>query len=308
MTDHPSSSTTRLAVLMSCYNRRDTTLSCLKSLTAQASPNIRIKVYLVDDGSTDGTAAAVSADYPETTILQGNGALFWVGGMRLAFAAAMQAGHDHYLWLNDDTILEPDAIATLIATHRALQAQGQSDAIVVGSVKDATSGLLTYGGRVRSTRHFYHKFQAVEPGDSPKQCDTMQGNCVLIPQSVAEKVGNIDDVFIHTMGDLDYGLRAGQLGCSVWLAPGYLGTCSQNSVRGSWVDTQTSVFERLQKVTQPKAFPLKAWTVFARRYKGRLWFLYWGLPYLRAVVGYRQLSASPTFRADSYRASSHADS
>lgn len=282
----------RLAVLMTCYNRRALTLDCLKRLQSQGD----FDVYLVDDGSTDNTSEAVKAHYPTVKILQGDGSLFWVGGMRLAFAEALKGSYDYYMWLNDDTILEQDALCSLLSTHHALTKKGYPNSIVVGSIKDADSGALTYGGRVRSTNHFYHKFQAVAPDKAPKQCDTMQGNCVLIPQSVAQQVGNIDGAFIHTMGDLDYGLRARKLGCTIWLAPGYLGTCSQNSVLGSWVDTQTSVFERLQRAIQPKAFPIKPWTTFARRYKGIFWFIYWALPYIRAVIGYKNLNASPTFR------------
>lgn len=283
----------RLAVLMTCYNRRELTLDCLRRLRSQCEG---FDIYLVDDGSTDKTSEAVKTHYPNVKVLQGNGSLFWVGGMCLAFGEALKHSYDYYVWLNDDTILEEDALHTLLKTHQSLSNQGYIDSIVVGSIKDSKTGVLTYGGRARSQKHFYHKFQAVEPDDKPKQCDTMQGNCVLIPHSVANKVGNIDKAFIHTMGDLDYGLRASKLGCTIWLAPGYLGTCSQNSVTGSWVDTEMSVFDRLKKVAHPKAFPIKPWTVFAKRHKGAFWFLYWILPYIRAVIGYRKLSASPTFR------------
>jgi GT2 family glycosyltransferase len=59
-------------------------------------------------------------------------------------------------------------------------------------------------------------------------CDTMHGKCVLIPRSVVQIVGNLDPAFVHYIGDWDYGLRTRQEGCTVWIAPGYLGTCSLN--------------------------------------------------------------------------------
>lgn len=283
---------TKLAVLITCHNRRDTTLACLQKLEQQ---DVNIDVYLVDDGCSDGTSDAVKQKYPAVKILKGNGNLFWVGGMQLAFAAALKEGYDYYLWLNDDTLLDPNALTKLLSNHYYLTRQGHPDSIIVGSTRDPLTGKATYGGAMRSKRWYSNKYEFVEPTGELQECDTMFGNCVLIPDSVAQKVGNLDSAFIHTLGDIDYGLRARKLGCSVWIAPGYIGTCSKNSVSGSWVDTKLPVHKRLMKLLQPKGYPIKAWTVFTKRHSGPFWFIYWLLPYLRAVVGYRDLNASPAF-------------
>ncbi|TFI54040.1 glycosyltransferase family 2 protein [Mastigocladus laminosus UU774] len=283
---------TKLAVLITCYNRRDTTLACLQKLEQQ---DINLDVYLVDDGCSDGTSDAVKQKYPAVKILKGNGNLFWVGGMQFAFAAALKEGYQYYLWLNDDTLLDPNALTKLLSNHDYLTQQDHPDSIIVGSTRDSVTGKATYGGARRSKRWYSNKYEFVEPTGELQECDTMFGNCVLIPDSVAQKVGNLDSAFIHTLGDIDYGLRARKLGCSVWIAPGYIGTCSKNSVSGSWVDTKLPVHKRLMKLLQPKGYPIKAWTVFTKRHSGPFWFIYWLLPYLRAVIGYRNLSASPAF-------------
>ncbi len=293
MTDEMDSK--KLAVLMTCYNRRDTTLVCLQALYKQ---NTIFDVYLVDDGSSDGTCDAVRANYPAVKILKGTGDLFWVGGMRLAFAEALKENYDYYLWLNDDTIVDPNALSKLFATHNDLIEKGFPNSIIVGSTRDAITGKPTYGGAVRSKHWYSNKYEFLQPSQEIQECDTMYGNCVLIPRSVAQKVGNLDPAFIHSLGDLDYGLRARKLGCSVWVAPGFIGTCSKNSVQGSWVDTNLPIGDRLRKALQPKGFPIRAWTVFARRHSGPFWFLYWFLPYLRAVIGYKNLSASPSFSVE----------
>ena len=274
---------------MTCHNRCDITLSCLQTLYQQKAI---FDVYLVDDGSSDGTAEAIKQEYPEVKILKGNGQLFWGGGMRLAFATAMEHKYEYYLWLNDDTFLNPDAISKLLETHQFLSKQGYAKSIVIGSVTDPVTGELTYGGRIPSKRLFSFKFDSIEPGKEPQECSTMHGNCVLIPDSVAEIVGNLDPAFIHAMGDLDYGLRARQLGCSVWIAPGYAGTCSKNSAVNSWADANLSSFKRLQKAIQPKAFPIKARATYTRRHNGVFWIFHWLLPYIRAVIGYKNLNFS----------------
>ena len=285
-------SAAQVAVLMTCHNRRETTLKCLAVLQQQA---VDFALYLVDDGSHDCTAEAVRDRYPAANILTGDGSLFWVGGMRLAYQAAAEREYPYYLWLNDDTLLDPEALQTLLTTHQSLAEKEQTKAIIVGSVQDPKTGALTYGGRTRPTRWYSFKFEPVPPAAMPQPCDTFQGNAVLIPNSVAQKVGNIDAAFVHNFGDLDYGLRARKIGCSIWTAPGFVATCAQNSAADSWVDTTLSVRSRLKKALQVKAFPLQAWTTYLRRHAGPAWFIYWPLPYLRAVIGYRNLANSPTF-------------
>lgn len=285
MNENKSNSTATIAVLMTCHNRREITLNCLDKLYRQ---EVDFDVYLVDDGCSDGTAKAIAKKYPQVKVLQGDGNLFWGGGMRLAFATAIEHGYDYYVWLNDDTILNPDGLSDLIATHQYLAQCGNNRAIVVGSVTDPVTGEYSYGGRIPSKRLFSFKFEAFKPGTKPQECTTMQGNCVLIPHSVVEVVGNIDAAFIHNLGDLDYGLRARQAGCTVWAAPGYVGTCAVNVGASSWGDTDLSLAKRLQKVFSTKAFPLKARAVYARRHKGTFWLFHWLLPYVRAIIGYRK--------------------
>ncbi len=284
----------QLAVIMTCFNRRSTTISCLRALYQQTNC-LDFDVYLTDDGSSDGTADALKAQYPAVNILQGNGKLFWAGGMRLAFAQAIEKDYDYYLWLNDDTILEVDAIERLFRVHQKLLEQSHENLIVVGTTKDVFTGKASYGGSIKSQKWYSNKYDFLGCTEYIEECDTFFANCVLIPGSVVQKVGNIDAAFIHSMGDTDYGLRARHKGCSIWVAPGYVGSCSKNSVRNSWVDTKLTILERLKKAVHIKAFPIKPWTVFCRRHSGFFWFVYWILPYVRAVIGYKNLAASPTF-------------
>ena len=107
----------KIAVLLTCHNRKKKTLQCLNALNIQEGLEVdyNIEVFLVDDGSFDGTAEAIVACFPNVHIIQGNGNLYWNQGMRLAWdTAAKTKDYDFYLWLNDDTILDKDAIINLI--------------------------------------------------------------------------------------------------------------------------------------------------------------------------------------------------
>jgi GT2 family glycosyltransferase len=287
----------RIAVLMTCHNRREKTLACLQGLSHQnLPPEVGIQVYLVDDGSTDGTAAAVKADFPQVKLIPGDGNLYWSGGMRLAFGMAMKEGYDYYLWLNDDTNLFPHALENLLATEVKLRSVGFSLCIVIGSVCDPENGKLTYGGcKRREWRLLPLHFSRVEPGTEPTRCETFEGNCVLIPHDVAAKrVGNIDPAFMHQLGDTDYGLRALRDGVTNWIAPGFVGTCSSNQVADTWMDWNLPLRVRLKKMAYTKGMDPGPWKAFVRRHGGPLWPLEWLWPYINLFLTHylrRELSA-----------------
>ena len=80
-----------IATIITCHNRKEKTLTCLTDLMNQdVISGIDLNVYLVDDGSTDGTGDAVKQNFPHVNILQGDGTLYWNGGMRFAFSEAMK--------------------------------------------------------------------------------------------------------------------------------------------------------------------------------------------------------------------------
>lgn len=280
-----------IAVLLTCFNRKQKTLACLEALFQQSLPaDVSLTTYLVDDASTDGTAEAVSQTYPQVKIFQGNGNLFWNGGMRFAFTEAMKDDPDYYLWLNDDTIMYPEALKTLLATSNQLAEQGETKALVSGSTCDPQTGQTTYGGVVRDHPILPFRYRILEPTQEAQPCDTIHGNCVLIPRSVVQLVGNLDPTFVHYIADWDYGLRAKQKGCTLWIVPGHVATCSLNPQVTKIA--ASNLAEGLQKMNTPKGLSFKdatlqppgEWKVFAQRHGGWLWPIYWLLPYRRLVV------------------------
>lgn len=272
-----------VAVLMTCFNRRDLTLRALRTLLdEQTDHGADLHVVLVDDGSTDGTGDAVRAVHgPDSvTVLRGSGDLFWSGGMRLAWwFAHTQLDVGSYVWCNDDVALRPDALATTLSTHAALEQRTDAPAIVVGSTDDPDTGEHTYGGVRRPapvTRPL--AFELVPPGPAPVQVETMNGQWVLVPSAVANLVGNLEARYSHAMGDYDYGLRAARKGVEIWLQPGHVGSCSRNPPR---VPGQGGIGTELRELTDRRQLPLSDWQVFARRWGGPAWPLYWASPYLR---------------------------
>ena len=276
-----------LAVIMACHNRRKHTLSCLRALDQQSNiDDIVIEVYLLDDGSTDGTSEAVSAEFGNVHILKGNGKLYWNRGMYESFSAAIQKGFDYYLWLNDDSILYSNALQVLLDTHSQLISQGHEHVIVGSAMQHPENGKFTYGGVKKRHRARFGPItlDRIPPSDIPIECDTLNGNCVLIPSNVVAIVGNLDPLYLHVGGDHDYGFRAKQLGCTVWLAPGYLGTCEDNSIEGTWVDSNQSIREKIRHLHSPFGYRFIERATYLRRYHGPWWPAQLVWPYIKIIL------------------------
>jgi rhamnopyranosyl-N-acetylglucosaminyl-diphospho-decaprenol beta-1,3/1,4-galactofuranosyltransferase len=99
------------AVVVS-YNRRQLLLEALAAVHAQSRPPDA--VIVVDNASTDGTAAAVRTHYPAVSLAELSHNTGGAGGFAYGMALAL-AGPADLLWLmDDDTVPGPDALAALL--------------------------------------------------------------------------------------------------------------------------------------------------------------------------------------------------
>ena len=256
----------RLAVTMTCKDRKNTSIKCLNKLFLQD-----MDVYLVDDGSSDNSGQEIKKIFPNVVIFIGNGNLFWCGGMRIAYGNALKKGYDYYLWLNDDTMLFSNGIKTMLETSIFLYNKIKKMAIIGGSLKDEENNKLTYGGK--TFRGFFFKtILPVKPEDKPKPCDLINGNCVLIPRAIAEKIGNLSTEFIHAAGDFDYCLKAKKHDFCCWITRGFVGNCSINFYKGLFKNKNIEINERLKKLKSDVYVKrIRDSLTFTKYYGGALW-------------------------------------
>jgi GT2 family glycosyltransferase len=99
------------AVVIVNWNAGDALLACLASVTPEVTrPS---DVILVDNGSTDGSAAAAERRFPGITLVQtGENLGFAAGANRGAAAAAA----DVIVFLNPDACVRPGALAALVGS------------------------------------------------------------------------------------------------------------------------------------------------------------------------------------------------
>ena len=198
-----------VAILMACHDRRETTQRCLERLFASlaAAPDVSGRVFLVDDGSTDGTAEMVGRLFPEVCVVGGDGRLYWTRGMRMAWEAAVRERRDWdgYLWLNDDVMLDVDAIRRI-----ADECGANSGVVVLGALREKTTGERIYG-----------------EGSDGLFC----GSCTFVPRSVFEQVGMICGEYRHAWGDYDYAQMCRRAGVAWREIEGTVGEARSHGMR-----------------------------------------------------------------------------
>lgn len=249
-----------IAVLLTVFNRKEKTLSCLRNLSKQEMPNgVSYDVWLTNDGCSDGTPDAVREEFPYVHIIDGDGSLFWNRGMWTAWnAASNYRRYDFYLWLNDDTILYPHAIRSLL--EESIKHNDQCN--IVGSTQFFDHHSVSYGGFIS------HK--VISPSGQSVKVDYFNGNIVLVPNYVFQKLGNLDYYYRHCHGDTDYGHRALQEGIESYIVGEYLGECDRNAkLRKCW-DPDVPLIDRFKDLYKPTGYPPREAFYFQNKHYGFL--------------------------------------
>ena len=265
-----------ISVLITCHNRREKTLTCLKSLFLAYLPEgYHISVFLVDDGSTDGTGEAVKNKFPRVNVSQGNGNLFWAGGMRLAWQEASKFNYDSYLLLNDDTILYSHAINLLIDAHTYALEKFNQGGIYVGSTKDPVTKEFTYGGHKLLSK-ISSRSQPVKPqAGIIKSCDFANGNILLVSNNVFGSIGILSDKFTHSVADYDYTLTATKKGIPLLVCSDYCGACADDHGK-NWLPGSYPVSERIKYLRSPKQLAYREYLFYIKRH----FPFYWPISFL----------------------------
>lgn len=238
-----------IAVIMTVHNRKNTTIECLRRLYMCPIPkNVEIFVYLMDDGSTDGTREAVLYEFPSVNVIQGNGKLYWNKGMRECWKEALKYKHDFFLWLNDDTYLYENAVEELYDVYKGLSPMS----LVAGQLcSSANPKQQTYGGKFKG--------KVIVPTGNAEICDVACGNVLLIPKAVVDKIGILSKFYSHKWGDFDYSIRAISKGIGIYTTRCFIGTCDKNNVpRGKWCNSNFPLRKRIEYFFSPNgATPLE---------------------------------------------------
>jgi GT2 family glycosyltransferase len=185
-------------ILIPVYNRLEVTRSCLNNLR-KIGVFSNFTVCVIDDGCTDGTSEMLVDEFPKVHVIQGDGNLYWGGGISTGMAAARAANAEVHVWLNDDCLPDEGSIEVLV--NRVRETKGMCGGICRDPKNES---LITYGGCQIGAAALVQP-----PAGHFEPSDVMNGNLVAIHTDAVERIGLLDSKrFPHYGGDTAYCINA----------------------------------------------------------------------------------------------------
>jgi GT2 family glycosyltransferase len=224
----PSSGAPKVAVVVPIHNGIDQTRRLLDSLRNGSYPNL--DVIVVDDGSTDGSAATLVREYPEVTIVPGDGDLWWTRATNSGVSTALARAADYVLTINNDAVMDRDAAAIMIETAR------EHPRALIGAqvlhLGDPQRVWFVGADLDAATADIRHRREPVDTTE-PITTGMLTGLGMLIPTRAFEETGDLfDERFPQYFADCDFSLRARSIGYELLVAPRAV---IYNEVGSSWL-------------------------------------------------------------------------
>ena len=214
-----------VSVIIVSYNSWPYVASCIGSVYDHPPTGSPLEVVLVDNASSDGTAASVQAMYPAVQVV----ASPTNDGYGVAVNRAMElAAGDHLVFLNPDCEVTAGSLDTLV--HAASTNVG-----IVGPRLVQPNGRVQPSGR-RFPSPFrvllevsrLHRLRSADwradhllgtywDQSTTRRVDWVSGACHVLRRDVWEKVGPLTEKTFCGFDDFEYCYRAAELGLETWL-------------------------------------------------------------------------------------------
>lgn len=211
-----------ISVIIVNLNTRQLLLDCLRSVHETVT-DLEFEVFVVDNGSTDGSLEAVGENFPRVKVI--------ANGRNLGFAAANNKAlavmeGDYALLLNTDAELTPDAVHALWrfmeSEPKAGMACGQllnSD----GSLQNSTANLPTLASLLinESLDRLIRpgRYPSKRPPSEPVEVESAIGACLMVRRAAMDQVGLLDEDYFFFFEETDWAERFRRAGWRVFFVP-----------------------------------------------------------------------------------------
>lgn len=209
----------RTAAIVVTWQGGEATRRCVTSLRSQRPPPL---VVVVDNASDAAERNALLAAYGAASdvrlvLLDDN--RHFAGGLNAGAEAAIAEGAERLFFLNNDTVVDPGALALLEEALDRCAADGIVGPLVVDAA-DRTR--VISAGEVHSTAALCVPRSLLRPrrvGRSPRRVRGLMGCALLVGRRCWEVVGGFSEAIEVYYEDVDFCLAARAAGYATWLEP-----------------------------------------------------------------------------------------
>jgi len=215
-----------LSIVILNWNGRDMLRDLLRSIDANHD-GVAVQTIVSDNASTDGSADMVAKEFPHVTLVRNASNLGFARGNNAGAAAATGK---HLLFMNNDMIVRPGALAKLLAfieAHPEVAAVGPK--LIGGDGKPQRAGraLLTFPALLnrisflKATGLFRKAYKQYRSGGFDPEVagvvGQLDGAALLVRRDQFNQLGGWDEGFEFGGEDIDLCKRLGATGAVFYL-------------------------------------------------------------------------------------------
>ena len=206
-------------IILNWNGWRDT-VDCVESCRKLSYPSVRI--LIVDNGSTDGSEAILRERFPDLDVIRTGDNLGFAGGNNVGITCALERGAEYVWLLNNDTVVEPDALSGLVQVAESDDSIGMAGSKIV--YYDDPERLWYAGAILDPARPHCPAHRGLGERDRGQYADTAEtgyvtGCSLLARREMIEEVGLLDDDLFLYFEDVDWSARARRAGWRLMYAP-----------------------------------------------------------------------------------------
>lgn len=218
----------RLSVVIVSWNTKDLLRRCLETLKAEIE-DIDHEVFVVDNNSSDGSAAMVADEYPWAHLIANHTNRGFAAANNQAFKLARG---DYVLLLNPDTEVAPGSLHTLMSfldTHPQAGVVAPQLLNSDGTVQRSCRQFPTFAGmlyeliglsRMFPNQPRFRQYKMLDWNhDDERQVDQPEGACLMVRRDMMNQVGWLDEGFFMLFEEVDWCYRIKQAGWEIWFTP-----------------------------------------------------------------------------------------
>lgn len=214
----------KLSIIIVSWNTRRLLADCLDSVYACA-PSDLFEVLVVDNASSDGSAAMVKERFPQARLIESEKNVGFAQGNNLAVPLC---SGEYVLLLNPDTVVKPQALDELVRFMDAHSEAGAAGSRLLNPDETLQPSCHPAPTLARELWRLFHLDRIRPFGayhmhrwdmNQPREVDVIQGASFIVRKAILDKIGFLDGRYFMYSEEVDLCYRLQKAGWKLYYVP-----------------------------------------------------------------------------------------